>query len=192
MSPLMKALEKSDVVDLETNKRSVLIITCPDMCQYPKLLTNSDVNVFYSQNIYNLLIGILDDNALKSLWDNIQASIALYQITDVVFLAHYPCGFLEKIHQCNHDTNLSPSMASVFSEIKSYITSHNRTSDSLSQKIICQLSNTNRKAFEEHPAIKLLIEKKLLNVHSWIFDHEEQQTYLFSLDKDNIVKRLEI
>lgn len=188
MSPLMKALKKGKNTNLEAIQRSILVITCPDICHYPKVLRETTKNVFYSQNVYNFLLGISDSDDLTTLWENIQASITLYKITDVVFLAHYPCSVLENIHQLNlSEVNLSPAVASVFSKIKGYIASNIRTTNSVSRALVCQLFDTNRKAFESHLAIKELLGKEALNIHSWLYDREEEQTYLYSIDKDSMV-----
>lgn len=189
MSPLIKALKNRQVVPVDSPQRSVLVITSPDVSQFPQALTNSNTNVAYSQNVYNLLLGIRDNQALKGLWDNLETSIALYQITDVIFLGYYPCSFLERVYKSSGKGSNSSIISDELALLRDYMRSLSHTRDTVvSKRMIYRLLDTNRKAFEAYPSIRELLEKRLLNVHSWILDHEKQQTFLFSQDKNTLVQ----
>lgn len=189
MSPLLRALEKSESRHLNANKRSVLIITCPEMCQYPQFLEDSAVkDVFYIQNLEYFMLGILDNQELGNLWKNILASIHLGQITDVIFLAHYPCQVLVNINASIGSIDASTPFSLLLSKIKAYMASQIGKDGTVSRQIICQLSETNRQAFKAHPVIEDLRVRGLVNVHNWLFDMEELQTYSCQSSKANLIQ----
>lgn len=191
MSPLLNALKQTDTTPTSAN-RSVMVITCPDVCQFPPLLSSSEQTPIVYFQSFDFLLGVLDPKNMPTLWDQIASALIFYHITDVILLAHYPCTLMETLRQNPLDSTASPALSDALAQVKQYLATHAKPDLPLSRSFVCQFMATTQLGFLSHPKIAMLNRNHKLTLHTWLFDEEEQTVYASSLDDKQMVKLIKV
>ena len=158
-----------------------LFITCSDLQIDPSLLPQTELGeLFILQNIGNIVppYGEAEGAASKT----IEYGVSVRGVKDIVICGHSNCGVIRALLDQSEVTKL-PSVQSLLSHAESTrrIIEENyahvtdaaaRLTATAEENVLVQLEH-----LQTYPSIAAALERKMLNLHGWVYESETGQVF---------------